>query len=130
MYSKHKEKKPNTNKKELIRKRQNWKENNGIKEMRKFHLSLRRQVVQCSICYEAWPQKETDKNSKESVCTACLRDEGFPRKFSYENNVIPSAVPLKLENLTQCEEMFVARAFPVMQVYIRPNSGTKAIRVM
>ena len=29
------------------------KENSGIREMRKFHLSMRRQIVQCSICYEA-----------------------------------------------------------------------------
>ena len=79
--------------------------------MRKFHLSLRRQIVQCSICYEAWPQKETDKNSKEFVWTACFRDKGFPRKFSYENNVIPSAVPLKLENLNQCEKCLLQGHF-------------------
>ena len=38
--------------------------------------------------------------------------------------MIPSAVPLELENLTHCEEMLIARAFPVMQVYIRPNPRT------
>ena len=100
------------------------KVNKGIRKIRKFHLSSRQQIVQCSICYEAWPWKETDKNSKEFFCTRCLRDKGFPRKFSYENNMIPSAVPLELENLTHCEEMLIARAFPVMQVYIRPNSRT------
>ena len=36
--------------------------------------------------------------------------------------MIPSAVTLELENLTPCKEMLIARAFPVMQVYIRPNS--------
>ena len=80
------------------------KKNNGIRGMRKFHLSLRRQKVQCSICYEAWPRKEIDKHSKEFVCTRCLRDKGFPKKFSYKNNMIPSAVSLELENLTHCEE--------------------------
>ena len=93
------------------------KENKRIKEMRKFHLSLRQQIVQYSICYEAWPRKETDKNSKEFVCTRCLRDKGFPKKFSHENNMIPSTVPLELENLIQCEEMLIARAFPVAGVY-------------
>ena len=60
------------------------KENNGIREMRKFHLSLRQQIVQsnCSNFYEAWPRKEKDKDSKEFVCTRCLTDKGFPRKFS------------------------------------------------
>ena len=35
--------------------------------MRKFHLSLRQQIVQsnCSNFYEAWPRKETDEDSKE-----------------------------------------------------------------
>ena len=33
-------------------------------------------------------------------------------------------IPLELDNLTQGEEMLIARAFPVIQVYIRPNSGT------
>ena len=35
-----------------------------------------------------------------------------------------SALPLELKNLTSCEEMLIARALLVMQVYIRPNSGT------
>lgn len=36
--------------------KQTWIENNGTKEMRKCNLSLPRQIAQCSICYEAWPQ--------------------------------------------------------------------------
>ena len=42
--------------------------------------------------------------------------------------MIPSAVPLELENLTQNEEMLTARASPFMQVYIRPNSGTTGFK--
>ena len=33
-----------------------------------------------------------------------------------------------MENLTQNEEMLTARASPVTQVYIRPNSGTTGFR--
>ena len=33
--------------------------------------------------------------------------------------MIPSSVPDKLQNLTQVEEMLIACALPVMQVYIK-----------
>lgn len=74
------------------------KKNNRTREMRKFHLSLRTQIFQCSICYKAWPRKEADETSKQSICTRCLRDKGFPRKFSYENNMTPCTVSLELQN--------------------------------
>ena len=34
-------------------------------------------------------------------------------------------VPIKLQNLTQCEEMLIARACPVMYVYTKPRGGQK-----
>ena len=35
--------------------------------------------------------------------------------------MIPSLVPPQLEGLTQVEEMLVARALPIMRVYIKPG---------
>ena len=35
--------------------------------------------------------------------------------------MIPSSVPLELRNLTQIEEMLIARALPIMRVYIKPG---------
>ena len=35
--------------------------------------------------------------------------------------MIPSCVPTELQNLTQIEEMLIARAFPIMRVYIKPG---------
>ena len=32
--------------------------------------------------------------------------------------MIPSLVPTQLQNLTQVEEMLIARALPIMRVYI------------
>ena len=40
--------------------------------------------------------------------------------------MIPSKVPLELQGFTQVEEMLIARAFPVFQVYTKPNGGQKA----
>ena len=42
--------------------------------------------------------------------------------------MIPSEVPLELQGLTQVEEMLIARAFPVIQVYTKPNGGQKAYK--
>ena len=42
--------------------------------------------------------------------------------------MIPSAVPLKLQNLTQFEEMLIARAFPIIHVYTKPKGGQRAYK--
>ncbi|CAB4021703.1 Hypothetical predicted protein, partial [Paramuricea clavata] len=53
------------------------------------------------------------------ICSQCARDTKSPRKFSRENAMIPSPVPTELQNLTQVEEMLIARALPIMRVYIK-----------
>jgi hypothetical protein len=35
--------------------------------------------------------------------------------------MIPSSVPNELQNLTQIEEMLIARALPIMRIYIKPG---------
>ena len=37
--------------------------------------------------------------------------------------MIPSVVPPELQNLTQCEEMLISRALPIMSVYTKPGGG-------
>ena len=55
------------------------------------------------------------------MCTRCLRDKAYPKKFSRENMKIPCPVPTELYGLFQSEETLIARAFPVMQVYMKPR---------
>lgn len=50
-----------------------------------------------------------------------MRDKKQPQKFSKENNMVPSKVPCQLQDLTQLEEMLIARALPIMTVYIKPG---------
>lgn len=38
----------------------------------------------------------------------------------------PGSLLLELSHLAQCEEILVARAFPVMQVYIRKGHNTSS----
>jgi len=35
--------------------------------------------------------------------------------------MIPSTIPIELQGLTQIEEMLIARALPIMRVYIKPG---------
>ena len=99
-----------------------------IKNMHKFHDSMKMEINQCMICKEAWPKEVSSKKEENFTCLRCKRDKGTPKKFSSENSMIPSAVPEPLVGLTQIEEMLIARAFPVMQVYTKPRGGQRAYK--
>ena len=51
----------------------------------------------------------------------CVRDKNHSKKFSEENNMLPFAAPCQLQGLTQVEEMLIARALPIMRVYVKPG---------
>ena len=99
-----------------------------INELRTFHSNMNMTIKQCCICFEAWPIKSKSKaqsNTQERsyMCVRCKSDKKVPKKFSAQNNMIPSVVPKELTGLSQCEEMLISRAFPVMQVYVKPGLG-------
>jgi hypothetical protein len=85
----------------------------------KFNKSVQYIVSQCTECQEAWPLKS--KPRTPYTCSRCSRDKKSPKKFCNENSMIPSSVPHELQNLTQIEEMLIARALPIMRVYIKPG---------
>lgn len=102
----------------------------AVKNMKKFHESMKMKITMCVVCHEAWPIKQSNKKcgSQDFVCLRCNRDKGTPKKFSRENDMIPCDVPAELRNLTQVEEMLIARAFPVIQVYIKPRGGQRGYK--
>ena len=99
-----------------------------------FHKSMKMTIMQCVACFKAWLVKLNSKKLKSKYqstgcqCTRCLRGNCFPKKFSQENRMIPSPVPKELQGLTQCEEMLIVRAFPVIQVYFKRRFGTISYR--
>ena len=97
----------------------------ATQEARKFHQALKMIIKLCCVCHEAWPVQRRSKTSKKKdyTCTRCLKDKKIPKKFSKENCMVPSSLPPQLKGLTQCEEMLIARSFPVMLVYTRPGAG-------
>ena len=86
-----------------------------------FHKSNIYTVYQCSVCREAWLIKFRPKIANQYQCSRCTNDKQQPKKFSKENDMIPSLVPSQLAGLTQVEEMLIARALPIMRVYIKPG---------
>ena len=47
--------------------------------------------------------------------------KNFEKNFADENSMVPSCFPHELQNLTQVEEMLIARALPIMRVCIKPG---------
>ena len=86
-----------------------------------FHNSNIYTVYQCSLCQEAWPINFTPRLHNQYQWSRCTNDKGLPKTFSKENDMIPSSVPPQLEGLTRVEEMLIARALPIMRVYIKPG---------
>jgi hypothetical protein len=65
------------------------------------------------------PSACNELTHKESTyqCTRCKRDKKDPNMYSPENDMHPGVVPPCLQNLTQVEEMLIARACPIMCVF-------------
>lgn len=92
-------------------------------QMKAFHNSMKMKIYQCSICKEGWPQRIKKLERKQFICRRCSIDKKEPKLFSFENNMIPSVVPEELSILSQCEEILIARAFPVIQVYTKAGGS-------
>ena len=89
--------------------------------VKKFAKSTQYCICQCYVCKEAWPLKSKPKSPHSYMCSRCSRDKKSPKKFSDQNSMLPLCVPQELKNLTQVEEMLIARALPIMRVYIKPG---------
>ena len=95
---------------------QNYKSN-----IDKFHKTMNLYLNHCSKCHEAWPLTTKPKSNGTYVCRKCSTDKQIPSKFSFENDMIPSHVPHELQSLIQIEEMLIARALPIMRIYVKPG---------
>ena len=86
-------------------------------EMGKFHSSMNNlEHRQCVTCKETRPTKQGLALPRYE-CLRCKRDKGNPKLFSQENDMDPGLLPLEFQDLTDIEEMVIARAFPIMSVY-------------
>ena len=66
----------------------------------------------CEVC------KDT-----RNMCTRCRRDKKVPKVWSGENNMDPMAVPENLSNMSDAEQMLIARLAPTVHVHLLKNGG-------
>ena len=94
---------------------QSWAKYN----INKFHKSVEFAISQCTICQEGWPLKSKHRSPENYVCSRCSRDTKSPKKFSFENSMIPSTVPHESQELTQVEEICTITKIPyVLYIFI------------
>ena len=74
------------------------------------------QNKRCSICNEQWPTR-THLNADPYICNRCQRDKHIPKLYSIGNDMDPGTVPPCLQDMTQIEELLIARACPIMTIY-------------
>ena len=65
--------------------------------------------------------------TSEYQCLSRSRDKQQREKFSKESRRILSTVPYHLQVLTRVREMLIARAIPIIRVYIKPGGQKKEV---
>jgi hypothetical protein len=92
-------------------------------------------MFHCPVCKERWFCKtipistKSPSGKKEPKCKQCvdsLKDHDV-FKFGRDNDVDPGAVPDILPDLSTAEQLLIARAFPVTEVF-RLRSGSHGMR--
>ena len=85
----------------------------------------------CTVCHEVWPTRGNHRESVDlnnsHICTRCKCDKGEPKRYLQLNDMDPHTVPECLQNLTQIEEMLIARVCPVMCIY-RKHGGQRGYK--
>ncbi|CAH3141297.1 unnamed protein product [Porites lobata] len=57
------------------------------------------------------------------MCTRCRRDKKVPKVWSGENNMDPMAVPKILSDMSDAEQMLIARLAPTVHVHLLKHGG-------
>jgi hypothetical protein len=108
---------------ELEGDRQNMPNPNGMlqSKFRRFQMQFRYQIDSlktpnmCYVCQESYAAMKVYCTSERPICNRCRQEIGIHR-FSSSNNMDLGCQPQELANLTQVEEMLIARVNPILQV--------------
>jgi hypothetical protein len=89
----------------------------AVQHMNAFENEMSDFIMQsCVVCCE---RRIVTSEYVNGECVRCASAKTSVKKFSKENNMIPSPVPPQLVGLTPLEEMMIARAVPVMYCYYK-----------
>ena len=73
------------------------------------------EVQMCHVFLELYVGIQACNSSKGPMCVQCPR-EGSNHRFLARNHMDPGTQPNVLEDLTEVEEMLIARASPILHV--------------
>ena len=73
----------------------------------------------CEVCKE----RRLECKGTRNMCTRCRRDKKVPKVWSGENNMDPMAVPEILSNMSDAEQMLIARLAPTVHVHLLKHGG-------
>ena len=73
----------------------------------------------CEVCKE----RRLECKGTRDMCTRCRRDKKVPKVWSGENNMDPMAVPEILCNMSDAEQMLIARLAPTVHVHLLKHGG-------
>ena len=73
----------------------------------------------CEVCNE----RRLEGKGTRNMCTHCRRDKKVPKVWSEENNMDPMSVPEELSEMSDAEQMLIARLAPTVHVHMLKHGG-------
>jgi len=69
-------------------------------------------------CCEVYNEQRLESKGTRNMCTRCRRDKKVPKVWSEENNMDPMSVPEELSEMSDAEQMLIARLAPTVHVEV------------
>ena len=95
-------------------------EDNAYSAIRLFEVE---QMTYAFTFCEACKERQLGCKGTRNMCTRCRRDKKVPKVWSGENNMDPMAVPEILSNMSDAEQMLIARLAPTVHVHLLKHGG-------
>ena len=81
------------------------------------------QMTYTFSCCEVCKERRLECKGTGNTCTRCKRDKKVPKLWSDENNMDPCHVPEELSEMSDAEQMLIARLAPTVHVHMLKHGG-------
>ena len=95
-------------------------EDNAYFAIRKFEVE---QMTYIFNCCEVCNEQRFEGKFTRNICTRCRKDKKVPKVWSDENNMDPMPVPEELSEISDAEQMLIARLAPTVHVHMLKHGG-------
>jgi len=95
-------------------------EDNAYFAIRKFEVE---QMADMFSCCEVCNERRLEGKVTRNMCNRCRRDKKVPKVWSEENNINPMSVPEELSEMSDAEQMLIARLAPTVHVHMLKHGG-------